>query len=496
MSIRILNGSLDWANKLDSARGASSIIRRGGIRKRCRLFYVDSAKTPAGAAPAYFSRAAHLGRQTADVDRTEDFRSFLTWLLGQISERRPDVLLIAGDIFDTTMPSSDAQRLYYDFLTKASQTALRAVVVTAGNHDSLRFLRAPEVLLSTIRTIVAGNTPETEAVVIRDAAGVPMLGIAAVPYLREGDVRLSGVSDSETDRRRAWENGVRAHYDAVHQKLVEWVGPEVPLVAMGHLFVAGSSVGGAAESVSASSDEADASVYVGSLRNVSAAAFGEGWRYIALGHIHRPQAAGSNGTAWYCGSPLMLDFGAISDKQQILEVVITDHGVEKHAIHVPQPRILTRISGTLEALQLRLLEVGREAPGAVVEVFFTGAATDANTVVQTLQRSAEHAGVHLAAVRIGTPEGLRGWDMPERRLDDITPEEVFRSVLERSGADDIVREELEPLFAEALEAGRELMREADARRAEIVSDLAGRGAHQDNEIDAKETGHAALETQN
>ena len=104
-----------------------------------------------------------------------------------------------------------------------------------------------------------------------------MLGIAAVPYLREGDVRLSGVSDSETDRRRAWENGVRAHYDAVHQKLVEWVGPEVPLVAMGHLFVAGSSVGGAAESVSASSDEADASVYVGSLRNVSAAAFGEGW---------------------------------------------------------------------------------------------------------------------------------------------------------------------------------------------------------------------------
>ena len=45
----------------------------------------------------------HLGRQTADVDRTEDFRSFLTWLLGQISERRPDVLLIAGDIFDTTI---------------------------------------------------------------------------------------------------------------------------------------------------------------------------------------------------------------------------------------------------------------------------------------------------------------------------------------------------------------------------------------------------------
>lgn len=255
-----------------------------------------------------------------------------------------------------------------------------------------------------------------------------MLGIAAVPYLREGDVRLSGVSDSETDRRRAWENGVRAHYDAVHQKLVEWVGPEVPLVAMGHLFVAGSSVGGAAESVSASSDEADASVYVGSLRNVSAAAFGEGWRYIALGHIHRPQAAGSNGTAWYCGSPLMLDFGAISDKQQILEVVITDHGVEKHAIHVPQPRILTRISGTLEALQLRLLEVGREAPGAVVEVFLR-----ARQRMRT--RSCKHFSDRLnmpACIWLPCASALRkvseAGTCPKGGSMSITPEEVFRSV--------------------------------------------------------------------
>ena len=418
----------------------------------------------------------HLGRQIADVDRTEDFRSFLDWLLGEIRSRRPDVLLIAGDVFDTTMPSSDAQRLYYEFLTKAAETELLAVVVTAGNHDSLRFLRAPEVLLSTIRTIVAGNTPETEAVVVRDKAGAPILGIAAVPYLREGDVRTSGLSETEDDRRRAWEAGVRAHYEDVREELLRQLGDAadgVPLIAMGHLFAAGSAVGGAKKSVDAQASE---SVFVGSLRNVSAAAFGEGWRYIALGHIHRPQAVkGSNDAAWYCGSPLMLDFGALSDKQQILEVEISKEEVKRTAVPVPQPRVLARIKGNFEALQQGFAELGRQSPGAVVEAVFTGAAPDAQRFVETLQRSAENAGVHLAAVRSQAAEHLDGFEAPQQRLDDITPEEVFLSVLERNGADDAAREELVPLFGEILEEAGAALREKEARRAERSSELGGRG---------------------
>ena len=53
----------------------------------------------------------HLGKTLADVDRTADYRAFLKWLLGIIEARSIDVLLVAGDIFDTTMPSADAQRL-------------------------------------------------------------------------------------------------------------------------------------------------------------------------------------------------------------------------------------------------------------------------------------------------------------------------------------------------------------------------------------------------
>ena len=141
-----------------------------------------------------------------------------------------------------------------------------------------------------------------------------MLGIAAVPYLREGGcAALRGFQTPKRTAAAPGRTGCGLITMPCTKGSLNGLVLKVPLVAMGHLFVAGSSVGGAAESVSASSDEEDASVYVGSLRNVSAAAFGEGWRYIALGHIHRPQAAaGSNGNAWYCGSPLMLDFGAIS----------------------------------------------------------------------------------------------------------------------------------------------------------------------------------------
>ena len=130
----------------------------------------------------------HLGRTLADVDRSADFASFLDWLVGILVERRPDVLLVAGDVFDTTMPSTAAQRLYYDFLRKASETSVKAVVITAGNHDSARFLGAARPLLEGCRVFVAGDDPEEQAFVVEDESGMPILGVAAV-FAGEAAVR-------------------------------------------------------------------------------------------------------------------------------------------------------------------------------------------------------------------------------------------------------------------------------------------------------------------
>lgn len=392
----------------------------------------------------------HLGRTLADVDRSADFASFLDWLVGILVERRPDVLLVAGDVFDTTMPSTAAQRLYYDFLRKASETSVKAVVITAGNHDSARFLGAARPLLEGCRVFVAGDDPEEQAFVVEDESGMPILGVAAVPYLREGDVRTSAMDLSNLERAQMWERGVFEHYQAVRHLLLDETGGRVPLVAMGHLFVTGSSL---SPGVSTPADY-DPSVYVGSLKNVTSAAFGTGWHYVALGHIHHAQSVKADIPVRYCGAPLALHFGHAAYDHQVVLVTIDDEGrlLEPEILPVPQPREIVSIRGTLDELKSAIAD--RANPGglaAIVEAEYEGDAVDASIVVDELQRAAEKAGVVLGAVRRRTPRRAASEvSFPSMSLDDITPEDVFRSVAEREIEDAAEREKLTHLFNDVL----------------------------------------------
>lgn len=419
----------------------------------------------------------HLGRPIADIDRREDYAAFLNWLLGLMTERRPDLLLLSGDVFDTTMPSAEAQRLYYDFLARTPQTGVKQVVVTAGNHDSQYFLRAARPVLEALGAFVAGSRTEEECFVLKNAAGAPVLGVAAVPYLREGDVRSSRADEGVEERAAAWGRGVAEHYEAARKRLAELCGPDVPLVAMGHLFVTGSKVGSAlpADGAAASSD----GVYVGSLRNVSASVFGSGWAYVALGHIHKAQRVKAVIPVRYCGSPLALNVSDAGDPHQVVEVTVHPDGrIEEEAIDVPQPRCLAALSGTLEELETALDRLGAEAPGAVAEVVYTGGVTDAGALVEALNTAAGRAGVRLSAVRCAVRNSGAGADAPVGSLDDITPEGVFGAVLADAGTDDAAKTELGGLYAEILEAARAAEREdaaaAETARADIAAKADGK----------------------
>ena len=117
----------------------------------------------------------HIGKGLGTIDRTDDFRVFIRDFLELVEKRRPDVILLAGDIFDTSMPANSAQRLYYDMIRALSGTSVMATVITAGNHDSQRFLEAPRALLETMNCFVAGESPESQAFVLRDDAGEPLV---------------------------------------------------------------------------------------------------------------------------------------------------------------------------------------------------------------------------------------------------------------------------------------------------------------------------------
>ena len=393
----------------------------------------------------------HLGKTLADVDRTADYRAFLKWLLGIIEARSINVLLVAGDIFDTTMPSAEAQRLYYSFLTEAAKTSLRQIVITAGNHDSQRFLRAPRELLSVVRTFVAGSTAEKEVCVVRDKDGAPLLGIAAVPYLREGDVRLSGENDTDASRSAAWGRGIGEHYARALEALKTALsGADVPMIASGHLFVTGAKVAGPDEG-------SDGGVYVGSLRNVSAAVFGSAWDYVALGHIHRAQKVAAEIPVRYSGSPLALDIGGAGDRHVVVELAFDGKNLTETEIEVPQPRRVMRIRGNLGELM------------AILEAIYEGDPMDAGILVSELGRAAGEAGVNLSAVRPKLLLDGAGDTGPVKSLDDISPDGVFKSVLEANAVTEEEREALTPLFLEALERAEILEREKKAKVREKLA---------------------------
>lgn len=386
----------------------------------------------------------HIGKGLGNIDRTDDFRVFFKDLLAMIAERQPDVLLISGDVFDTSMPANSAQRLYYDFMRSLEGTSVCATIVTAGNHDSQRFLEAPRALLETLRCYVAGDTVESQTFVLRDDDGAPYLAVAAVPYLREGDVRRGTMDDTDADRAQRFEAGVRAHYDAVHSLLMdELKGARVPLVAMGHLFVTGSKMKPNSDPV-----ESDGSVYVGTLRNVTADAFGDTWDYVALGHIHHGQEVKAKVPMRYSGSPVALSYSHMTYHHHIVEVTFDGTGAMRvEELPVKQPRHFVQVKGTLDELK-----AGIDQAGATYVMPFVEATLTSDECLPDLSNElttyGETHGVIVTAVRneaLAARYAQINEEAPD--LSDLTPDAVFKAYL-RENFDEEVAQARFDLFAD------------------------------------------------
>ena len=100
----------------------------------------------------------HLGQTFFEFERKGEHVVFLDWLKGQVKENGMDLLLIAGDIFDSPNPSAESQRLYYSFLRDiTAQNPQLQIIIIAGNHDSAARLEAPNPLLENMNITVRGG---------------------------------------------------------------------------------------------------------------------------------------------------------------------------------------------------------------------------------------------------------------------------------------------------------------------------------------------------
>lgn len=263
----------------------------------------------------------HLGRRLYGRMRYEEFEAFLSWLQETISAQKVDVLIVAGDIFDTMTPSNRAQALYYEFLGKVSKLCCEHIVIVAGNHDSPTFLDAPSKVLKFLNVHVIGTACDdlNDEVLVLDAIdGTPHCIIAAVPYLRDRDVRGSHAGESMDCKDANVIKGIRAHYDEVasiakarQEHLSNAHQRHIPIIATGHLFAAGSKT---------TEDDGVRDLYVGSLGQISADMFDDGFDYVALGHLHVPQRVGGCEHIRYSGSPIAMGFGEAKQQKQVLLV--------------------------------------------------------------------------------------------------------------------------------------------------------------------------------
>lgn len=228
----------------------------------------------------------HLGKTLRGLSLHDDQAHVLDQIFRTVVSERVDVLIVAGDVYDKASPSEAAVKLYSDFLERVYRETGAAIVVIAGNHDSGQRLGTASRLFDPERILVRGPVSgEEPPLILEDGAGP--VAISALPYAEIYAARRAFADEdirSPEDVLRAQIAAARAH-----------VPEDARWIIVAHAFV-----------TDCLPTDSERTLSVGAVETVPASIF-DGAHYVALGHLHRPQSAGSD-TIRYSGSPLAFGF--------------------------------------------------------------------------------------------------------------------------------------------------------------------------------------------
>lgn len=371
----------------------------------------------------------HLGRTLYGKKRYAEFQDFLNWMLQTLEEEQADILLIAGDIFDTTTPSNKAQELYYKFLCQVSvNTRCQHIVIIGGNHDSPTLLNAPKTLLQQLKIHVIGSITdniEDELLTLNDSDNNPMALVCAVPYLRDSDIRNIADNESQQDKNTQLVKGIKEHYAKVCDLAVKkrgQLGANIPIIALGHLFTNDGITGDGVREL-----------YVGNLSNFNANEFPSSVDYMALGHLHVPQKVNNQEHIRYSGSPIAMGFGEINQEKIILSIEFNEQGSKTISSRaIPKFQELARISGNMEEITSKLTNLSMCQNSIWVEITYTGNEIIPN-LHQQLQDIVRESNVEL--IKVYNRQLINQIIQSNNKsvaieLHDLTPSQVFEKCLQ------------------------------------------------------------------
>ena len=287
----------------------------------------------------------HIGKILHKQSLKNELDLFFSWLIKIISTESVDVLLVSGDVFDLANPSSKDRGLYYNFLSQLSKLSIQ-VVITGGNHDSINLLDAPKEILNSLAITVIGGAKENikeELIELKNDNEEIALIVAAVPFLRDKDLRNKNTDQVFKDRTEAVREGIKNHYAELADICISKY-KDLPCIAMGHLYAKGSLT-----------SDSEREIQVGNTAAVESNIFSSVFDYVALGHIHRPQIIGKNEHIRYSGSPIALSFSEKKDAKTIVLIDIkSKNDVSVTPIEIPKFRELKKIKGNFDYVKSKL----------------------------------------------------------------------------------------------------------------------------------------------
>lgn len=270
----------------------------------------------------------HLGKRVNEFSMLEDQAHILKKILAVVDEEKPNGVLIAGDVYDKSVPSTEAVQLFDDFLVRLAERKL-PVFIISGNHDSPERLSFANRLIDAVGIHLAPvYNGVVEPITLSDEYGP--VNVYMLPFIKPAHVR-GFFPDTE----------VTGYSDAVAAAIGRMnIDKTQRNVLITHQFVTGAQ----------RSDSEEFSV--GGTDNIGAEVFCD-FDYVALGHIHGPQNMDS-GRIRYCGSPLKYSFSEAAQQKSVTVAELKEKGtLEIHTVPLIPRRDMVELKGSYQQLTLR-----------------------------------------------------------------------------------------------------------------------------------------------
>jgi len=387
----------------------------------------------------------HIGKQLHKIDLSEDLEMFFDWLIDTIQKEQIDLLLVSGDIFDQANPSQASFSQYYNFLKRMAKLDCK-ILLTGGNHDSPAVLNAPKQLLEILDIVMVGGAPdEIQELFFEYKKDDVNLVIAAVPFLKDKDIRKSVAGESYEDKIDQIRIGLKNYFSNVNDYYKANYGSH-KFIVMGHLFVQG-----------AQSSDSEREIQIGNQAGVEESIFGDTSDYVALGHIHKPYSVGGSNKIHYSGSPVSFSFSEKEDQKQINIINFTTTQNEVQIIPVPKFRSLIAFEGTLVEVEKMINEFDEKNDLITLgEIRVTEGKISQTTRLNLENLQESHGNVLLQIVKsrlgfIEAEKNVNDFFTEGTDVNDVTPAEMFEKKLEMDEEIEN-KDELRNAFLEILES--------------------------------------------